>query len=507
MGKQRTAPLAITINILEQDVTASREMLDLVAQTLPDYAVSAKVFAKASVLMDKLRCSNAQLMIIDLDSLQNLDQMSAFASLSPKSLVIAVSRQGSMSRMMEAMQAGAHEFFSKPLNLEVLEKKLLPLVQRYFPQNVELAGYSGKGLGASIVAEQTKTTVTYENYLGKSTIMQTVDAQLYSYATAKKTVFFSGEKAVGKELCATTLHKRSRESDRPLIVIDCAGLAKERIEQELNYHLSVPRPDLVAEEPNTKPHVTTGTLLLLEVATLDSHLQSVLLKCLQAPRMRNERTAPRIISTTSKNIRNLLEAGDFNRELYALLSAHKLQIPALKERQEDIEAIATALLNSAAVAHNKGPMHFSRQAIGLMESHPWHGNLGELETVIDNIMATNHGERVEKATLSGVLSKSSKMLEAPVNPTSVNYHLTDVTTKTTQAISPIAVNGTKFKDPIFITGSKRQAIEPLWFQEKRIIEETLATFDGNIAMAAAALEISPSTIYRKKQSWAEKMLS
>ncbi len=183
----------------------------------------------------------------------------------------------------------------------------------------------------------------------------------------------------------------------------------------------------------------------------------------------------RVICATNRDPKTEITAGRFREDLFYRLHVLPIRLPALRERREDIPSLAQTFLKKYAAEENRRFQRFSTYAEALLLQHSWPGNVRELENVIRQLVVMNDGDEVTELMLSPLLRDQA----VPV-------------------LSEIAFSAS---EPMPSMG---RSIEPLWFQEKQIIETTLETFDGNIALAAAALEISPSTIYRKKQSWAER---
>ena len=178
----------------------------------------------------------------------------------------------------------------------------------------------------------------------------------------------------------------------------------------------------------------------------------------------------RLVSATNRDPFAEVEGGRFRGDLFYRLHVLPIHLPPLRDRAEDILPIATAALRRFAGEEGRAFRGFSEAAAGLMTAHPWPGNVRQLENVIRRIVVLHDGDAVTAAMLPASIAGTA----APV----------------ATATSPLAPGPVQ--------------VAPFWQQERQIIEAALEAFGGNIARAAAALDISASTIYRKRQSWEER---
>ncbi|MGL5463548.1 MAG: sigma 54-interacting transcriptional regulator, partial [Aeromonas veronii] len=226
-----------------------------------------------------------------------------------------------------------------------------------------------------------------------------------------------------------------------------------------------------------------GTLFLDEICEMDLDLQSKLLRFIQTGTVQRvgsgklETVDVRFICATNRDPLVEVKAGRFREDLYYRLHVIPLTLPPLRERGEDILLLARTLLQSYAKEENKRFKDFDVEAARVLLDYPWPGNVRELQNVVRNIVVLNDKELVSPDILPPPLNGVRPQLPAAI--------------AAAVASAPAA------------TGVANGPIRPLWLVEKEVIEQAIASCDGNIPKAAALLEISPSTIYRKKQGWEE----
>jgi two-component system repressor protein LuxO len=214
-----------------------------------------------------------------------------------------------------------------------------------------------------------------------------------------------------------------------------------------------------------------GTLFLDEVAEMDLGLQAKLLRFLQTGAIRRvggselKSVAVRIVCATNRDPFAEVAAGRLRADLFYRLHVLPIHLPPLRERGDDIRLIAEASLARFAAEEGRAFTGFDDEAAAALGRHAWPGNVRELTNAIRRIVVLDDGDIVAAA-----------MLPASIAPG-----------------APIVAQGCP----------AAAAVMPFWQEERRVIENALAAFNGNIARAAAALEISPSTIYRKRQAWPE----
>lgn len=422
--------------------------------------------------------------IVDLETLGQDEDLRRLASRHPQAVLIAASRHASVSRTFAAMQAGAHDLVEVPFDPSTLARKIDRLFGR--TQRAPAAASSDTAAKADMPsraqARREPVRPTFERFIGGSARMTAIYDQISRIAPSSAPVFITGESGTGKELCAEAVHRRSPRADKPFVAINCAAIPRELMESEIFGHARGAFTGAIDARKGAAERADGGTLFLDEVGELDLPLQSKLLRFVQTGEVQRvgattaSRVDVRIICATNRNPLEEITAGRFREDLFYRLHVLPVHLPPLRERREDILPLTLAFLERFAAEEGRDTLRLEPDAEERLVAYAWPGNVRQLENLMRQAVVLNDSDRLAAAMLPPFLSAESP--PTPRGRTGIDRHII----------------------------RRSDAIEPLWAQERRIIEQALDAFDGNIAQAAAALEISPSTIYRKRQSWNERAL-
>ncbi len=294
--------------------------------------------------------------------------------------------------------------------------------------------------------------------------MLAVYDQIRRMAPSKAPVFITGESGTGKELVADAIHAHAGDGERPFVAINCSAIPRDLMESEIFGHVRGAFTGAADGRIGAAEFADGGTLFLDELAEMDFALQAKLLRFVQTGTFRRvggsevTRVAVRIVSATNRDPLTEVGAGRLRADLFYRLHVLPIHLAPLRERAEDIAPLAEAFLARFAAEEGRRFTGFDNDAMRLLQDYGWPGNVRELANVIRRIVVLDDGDVVTAAMLPEAVRSA-----AP------------------------ASGGT--------------AVVPYAAQERAIIEGALSAFGGNIARAAEALEIHPSTIYRKLQSW------
>ncbi len=389
--------------------------------------------------------------------------------------VVIVTGQASVRLAVESMKEGALDFLTKPFTADRLRVTVRNALER------------GR-LEQQVAAIQEETgRDRFCGFIGRSMAMQSVYRILQNAAASKATVFVTGESGTGKELCADALHKLGRRRDKPFVALNCAAIPRDLLESEVFGHVKGSFTGATSDRLGAARQAHGGTLFLDEICEMDLGLQAKMLRFLQSgsvQRVGEDRPIAvdvRIVCATNRDPRAEVEAGRFREDLFYRLNVVPLDLPRLAERDDDVLLIARHLLQQYAAEDRKRFAAFSPAAEAALLAHAWPGNVRELQNVVRNIVVLNDGDTVELAMLPPSLQASSLQAggaaprDAAASPPATSPG----------AAAPVAPGD----------------IEPLDQVLRRTIEQAIAACDGNIPRAAAALQVSPSTLYRRLQAW------
>ncbi|MXN66161.1 AAA family ATPase [Stappia sp. GBMRC 2046] len=428
---------------------------------------------------------------VDVSGLDSEEQLGRLASQCPHSVMIAVGKEGSLTRMLTVLEAGAHDFVTPPFDPQGLAGRIDMLLCRTVPAPAQRPADARSAAGSEPAEANGgigNTQPEFEGFVGTSDRMRAIYDQIERIAPSHAPVFITGESGTGKELCARAVHNLSSRSAKPFIAINCAAIPAELMESEIFGHVRGAFTGANDARAGAAELADGGTLFLDEIGEMSLALQSKLLRFIQTGDVqrvgetRGRTVNVRIVCATNRDPHKEVSEGRFREDLFYRLHVLPVHLPPLRERRRDILTLATNFLRLACEEEKRTFARFEPAVEERLVAYPWPGNVRQLENAIRQIVVLNDGVTVRLGMLPGYLVTDgipNEGLRAPSSRNSVERHF----------IHPGA------------------PIEPLWAQERRIIEQALDAFDGNISQAAAALEISPSTIYRKKQSWSERLAS
>lgn len=415
---------------------------------------------------------NPHAVILDLN-LPDMDGMTILKEIQQQQLPIAViiiTAYGSIDIAVDAMHYGAFDFIVKPFDSKRLNITLSNALENL-------------SLNQKIVQfNEDFSRTQYEGFIGESLSMQAVYRIIDSAADSSATIFITGESGTGKEVCASAIHNRSSRKDKPLITLNCAAIPNELLESEIFGHLKGAFTGAYNDRSGAATLAHGGTLFFDEICEMPIALQSKLLRFIQTQTFfrvgssKQESVDIRFVCATNKDPWQQVLNGDFREDLYYRLHVIPIKLPPLRERDTDIKLLINHLLQILSKEENKAFTGISNSSIQALMSYSWPGNIRELQNVMRNIVVLNNAEEV-----------SLDMLPAPVNT---------ITPANSRYISAQ-------ESPNSIDDSTSPDIIPLWQVEKQAIEYAIKLCDGNIPRAAALLDVSASTLYRKKERWLE----
>jgi len=330
-----------------------------------------------------------------------------------------------------------------------------------------------------------ESPVNFHSILAADPAMKKLFANIRQAATANAPIFITGETGTGKELVAKACHLEGYNQGQPFLAVNCANFTEELMESQLFGHVKGAFTGAVSTQQGVFAAAQEGTLFLDEITTLSKSLQAKLLRVVQEREYtplgttKLEKFRAKLISASSNSIRDAVLDGDFREDLFYRLNIITFILPPLRQRTDDKLLIANHYLKKYSNIENKSFLRFSSGCIQIMNQYNWPGNVRQLENIIHSMVILNSGTEINSKMIINALSTSIAPLAGHDNPQSNNEQLTVARSLAAHDISP------------------------LWQVEKQAIEQAISHCLGNVPQAAALLEVSPSTIYRKKQAWDE----
>ena len=288
--------------------------------------------------------------------------------------VAMITAHGNMNSAIEALKAGAFDFVSKPVDLQVLRN---------------LVGTALK-LGDRVA-------ISNRSLIGNAASMHAVRNTIAKLARSQAPVYVSGESGTGKELVARMIHEQGPRADQPFVPVNCGAIPEELMESELFGHKRGSFTGAVADKLGLFQAADGGTLFLDEVADLPFTVQVKMLRAIQEKCVRPvgvEREVAvdvRILSASHKDLGALVKLGHFRQDLYYRLNVINLHVPALRERPEDIRLLARHILERLAAQDGVQLSALSERAVEALERYAFPGNVRELENILERAMTLCDG--------------------------------------------------------------------------------------------------------------------
>lgn len=449
--------------LLVEDDRGLRELLqeELEAE---GYRVSA--CADAETGLQLLRSQTPDLLVSDLrlPGADGLSLLPALRQCSTPPAVLIITAFGSVQQAVKALQAGADDFLTKPLEMDHFLLTVSRLLENRRLRN-EVQHYR-----SLLAVEQ------FNGIIGQSPAMQQLFHQIRQIASADGPVLVQGESGTGKELVARALHDQSSRRDGPYMVVNCGGIPSELMESEFFGHAAGAFTGARHQRAGLFQQADGGTLLLDELGEMPLALQAKLLRVLQDGKLRpvgsdhEIQVDVRIIGATNRNLTEAVAEGGFREDLFYRLETFALQVPPLRARGEDIQRLAEFFLTRFNARQQRRIKGFSDAALAALQRYAFPGNVRELQNAVERAATFCDTALIEVRHLP------QRIIEQPTG------QAVPVTADT--ATTPLPGNS----DP--------DGLPSLETVQRNYIHQVLHATGGNKRRAADILGITRRTLYR-----------
>jgi DNA-binding NtrC family response regulator len=340
---------------------------------------------------------------------------------SPSTAVILLTAFGSVPQAVESMRSGAFDYLTKPISFEQLQATAARVMRR-----VSEKAATGKPANNTVTA-----TGTAAGIIGRSPLLLQTLQRARAAASTDADVLIEAESGTGKELLARLIHESSDRCRKPFIAVNCAALPEHLLESELFGHAKGAFTGANAAKAGKFELADGGTLLLDEIGEMPLNLQPKLLRVLQEREFeRLGETRPihvniRVIATTNASLGAMVEQGHFRSDLYYRLNVIPLSIPGLRDRIEDIPALARHFADRFATENGTESPVLDPGFVQKLQEHTWPGNIRELANFMRRVLSLNQGFRIDAACFHkefrplGQTRAAAAMMPIPGTPISV----------------------------------------------------------------------------------------
>ncbi|MFZ3064146.1 MAG: sigma-54 dependent transcriptional regulator [Nitrospirota bacterium] len=363
--------------LVVEDNPGMRKML-VQALTEKDYDVTE--VADGLEAARKIETEGYDLIITDLKlpGIDGLEVLKKAKENNPNSLVIIITAFGTVENAVEAMRQGAYDYILKPFSIKEVYLKIEKALsqQSILSENIFLK-------------EEIRSR--FGRLIGSSAKMQEIYQLIEKVAKSSSPVIILGESGTGKELVAREIHERSVRKDKPFVPVNCAALAEGVLESELFGHEKGAFTGAVMQKKGRFELADKGTLFLDEIGDLPLNIQVKLLRVLQEQEFervggtKSVKVDVRIIAATNRDLKKAIEDGKFREDLFYRINVVPISLPYLRDRKEDIPELMAHFLQKYNSELHKN-IKFSKDTMNVLTAYNWHGNVRELENIIERIV-------------------------------------------------------------------------------------------------------------------------
>jgi DNA-binding NtrC family response regulator len=425
------------------------------------YGVSAASDGHEAI--EAIRAGGLDVVLLDLGlpQMDGLEVLAAAQAIRDAPPIIVITAREDMQSIVRAVQLGTYDYLVKPLEID----RLRLVVKR---------AVEAREASRTLREFVTRATEDFQvgNIVGRSPLLREVYKTIGAVSTSRTPGLICGESGTGKELVAKAIHYSSADREKPFVAVNCTALSRELLESELFGHVRGAFTGAIGNKTGRFELAGSGTLFLDEIAEMPLDLQAKLLRVLQErtfERVGDTRPVAlnaRVLAATHRDLRAMVQAGQFREDLYYRLKVMEIHLPPLRQRMEDLPLLIETLLRKINIDVHKNVTQVSPEALEVMRSYDWPGNVRELENALTR----------------AVVLASSSVLEANLLPTA-GFAL------------PAESGGGEGENA-------RGTVLPLREVERRHIAKVLAHTGWNKRRTCALLEISRPTLDRKIEDYA-----
>ncbi len=416
-----------------------------------------------------------------MGGMSGIEALQHLRGICPDSKVIIMTAFTTTQTTIEAMKFGAFDYIMKPFDLSKILGLIDAAIDVVLETNKDATKSSAKSDGA-IIEEDLKVGI-----IGNASAMQDVYKMIGQVSSSDVTVLVTGESGTGKELIARSIHSNSLRANKSFIAVNCSAIPENLIESELFGHEKGSFTGASQQRIGYFEQCDRGTIFLDEIGDMPLPAQTKILRALQEGEIQRVggsqtiKISVRVIAATNKSIESMVKENTFREDLYYRLNVVRIQMPALRQRAEDIPLLINFILNNLSKNNHSVATSISKEALDILSEYSWPGNVRELENVIHRSAVLAQGKAIllkdlpEELILFADSLRESKLekgekLDINTNPYKVLYEI------------------------LIKTGVKKDILKKI---EIEMIQLALKDSDGVHSKAAKVLGLKLSTLKKR----------
>jgi two-component system response regulator HydG len=401
----------------------NRDVCLLLQRFLSKHNFQIEISHTGKAGLDELKKNSYDLVLCDfrLPDMDGLEMIPEIKSIRPNCQIVIITGYSDVKMAVKVMKRGAFEYVTKPIFPEEIlhTVKQALLIAEAHPKKV-------KTKNNTVSQKQVNPkhfSVSYAR--GESARANQLEKMISLVAPTDITVVITGESGTGKEVAAKRIHENSSRKNEKLIAVDCGALPKELAGSILFGHVKGSFTGAVKAQTGHFESAHKGTLFLDEIGNLSYENQVKLLRVLQERKIQKigdsstKSIDVRVIAATNENLKEKVEKGEFREDLFYRLNEFNIELPSLRERQEDIEEISIFLLKKACEELNKSVSEIDKQVIDIFKKYNWPGNIRELKNVVKRATLVTTTKKITKADIPVEIQNPKLFLASEESPSNM----------------------------------------------------------------------------------------
>ncbi len=401
--------------IVDDEAELRRSVVSILKSTMPEIEFVIEEAATGREALSKVQTQQWDLVLMDvkMPEMNGLEALAAIKEHDPRTFVVLMTAHSNLNDAVLAIKEGAYDYIEKPVKPERLT-------------DIVLRSQEARDLVSSLAMSNPVFDDDIDSeFIGVNTKMREVFNLIYRLCKVDTTVLVRGENGTGKELVARAIHYNSPRKSGSFVAINCGAIPESLMESELFGHEKGSFTGAVERKIGKFQVANNGTLFLDEIGELKPDMQVKLLRVLQERKFtpvgsnREVKTTTRIIAATNRNLEKMMEDGTFREDLFYRLNVMPIFLPPLRDRTDDIEGLVQNFIKKFSKQHGQNIQSVNPDALNLLKSYKWPGNIRELENVIERAFIVENSSQITVNSLPEGLRLAPK--ESPETNTHVGY--------------------------------------------------------------------------------------